>query len=286
MPSINVVIPVWNRAHVIGRAISSVVDQDLPAGNWAIQVLVVDDGSTDDLAGALRRFGPQVSCIRHESNAGAAAARNTGITAAKCDYLAFLDSDDVWLPNKLAKQIAFMRSVRHAVSCTACKLARPGRSPIAWPRYKNGILTLADAVWGCYLSPGTTMVCEPQIFAEVGLFDTSLQRHEDWDWLLRLTARRHLAYLPEPLASREPSAFGNHDQTLEAIETIRRKHLSQLPRHLQSSFEAALTLEVAAVDYRQRNWGRATSGILKSLWLAPIGNAAAGAILAGRLARH
>src|SRR5258706_6667381 len=153
MPSINVVIPVWNRAHVIGRAIGSVVGQDLPADDWSVEVLVVDDGSTDDLAGVLRRFGPQVRCIRHERNAGAATARNTGIMAAKCDYLAFLDSDDVWLPNKLAKQIAFMRSVGHAVSCTACRLARPGRAPIAWPRYKDDILTVADAV-GMLSEPG------------------------------------------------------------------------------------------------------------------------------------
>jgi hypothetical protein len=130
------------------------------------------------------------------------------------------------------------------------------------------------------------MVCEPRIFAEVGLFDTDLQRHEDWDWLMRLTARCDLAYLSEPLASREPSAFGNHHQTLEAIERIRRKHLSQLPRHLRRRLEAGLALETAAVRYRQRNWGGAVSGILKSLWLAPIGNAALGAILAGRLARH
>src|SRR5215467_5799913 len=122
MPSISVVIPVWNRAHVISRAIASVLGQDLPAGDWSIQVLVVDDASTDDLGGALRRFGPQVRCIRHERNAGAAAARNTGIRAAKSDYLAFLDSDDVWLPNKLARQIAFMRSRSHSISCTACKL--------------------------------------------------------------------------------------------------------------------------------------------------------------------
>jgi hypothetical protein len=71
---------------------------------------------------------------------------------------------------------------------------------------KTGILTVADAVWGCYLSPGTTMVCEPRIFAEIGLFDTKLQRHEHWDWLLRLTARYDLAYLSEPLAGRE--SFG------------------------------------------------------------------------------
>jgi hypothetical protein len=130
------------------------------------------------------------------------------------------------------------------------------------------------------------MVCEPRIFAEIGLFDTNLQRHEDWDWLLRLTAQCDLGYLSEPLASREPSAFGNHHQTLDAIESMRGKHLAQLPQHLRRRFEAGLALEEAAARYRQRNWGRAASGVLKSLWLAPIGNAAAGAILAGRLARR
>jgi hypothetical protein len=130
------------------------------------------------------------------------------------------------------------------------------------------------------------MVCEPRIFDDIGLFDASLQRHEDWDWLLRLTARHDIAYLPEPLASREPSAFGNHRQTLEAIEGIRRKHLSQLPQQLRHRLEAALALETAAVHYRQRNWGGAVAGVLKSLALGPIGNAAVRAIVAGRLARH
>ncbi len=286
MPGINVVIPVWNRAHVVGRAIASVVSQDLPSGDWSVRVLVVDDGSTDDLAGALRPFGARVVHIRHERNAGAAAARNTGITAAQCDYLAFLDSDDVWLPGKLAAQIAYMRAGAYPVSCTACELARPGRSSIVWPRYRHDRLTAADAVWGCYLSPGTTMVCEPRIFSEIGLFDTGLQRHEDWDWLLRLTARYDVAYLPQPLASREPSVFTRHHQTLDAIEGIRRKHLPVLPPHLRRHLEAALALETAAVRYRQHHWRGAISEILRSLWLAPIGNDAVRTVAAGRLARH
>jgi glycosyltransferase involved in cell wall biosynthesis len=286
VPSINVVIPVWNRAHVIERAIASIVSQELPAADWSVQAIVVDDGSTDNLAGALRRFGAQVTCIRHEHNVGAAAARNTAILAAKGDYLAFLDSDDIWLPNKLTKQIAFMRSNAYPISCTACRLARPGGPSIVWPRYKTGRLTLADIAWGCILSPGTTMICEPRIFAEIGLFDTGLQRHEDWDWLLRLTARYDLAYLAEPLAYREPSAFGNHPQALDAIDKIREKHLSHLPLPVRRSFAAGLAFETAAARYRQGNRGAAASAMLKSIWLAPIGHAALGAIVAGRLARH
>src|SRR5260370_17991149 len=120
------------------------------------------------------------------------------------------------------------------------------------------------------------MGCEPRVWREGGLFDTDVRGHEDWDWLVRLTARFDLAYLPEPLASREPSAFGNHDQTLEAIETIRRKHLSRLPRHLQRRLEAGLALETAAVRYRQRNWSGAASRLLTALLLAPLGDAGVG----------
>src|SRR5215475_3240348 len=79
MPRINVVIPVWNRAHIIGRVVGSILGQDVPADDWSIRAPVDDDGSTDDLASALRRFRDAVSGIRHEHNAGAAAARNTGI---------------------------------------------------------------------------------------------------------------------------------------------------------------------------------------------------------------
>ena len=95
MPStIDVIIPVWNRAHSVRQAIDSVLAQKLPPDS-ALRVIVADDGSTDDLAGALQRYDARVSRVRHDRNRGAAAARNTGIAAADGDLLAFLDSDDV-----------------------------------------------------------------------------------------------------------------------------------------------------------------------------------------------
>ncbi len=286
MPSIDVVIPAWNRAPVIGRAVDSVLSQDLPATGWSIHVIIADDGSTDDLAGALHPFGAQVTCIRHAKNAGAAAARNTGVAAATGDYLAFLDSDDTWLPGKLVTQIAFMQRNGYAISCTACELERPGAPPIVWPRYKTGLLTLADIAWGCVLSPGTTMICERRIFSEIGPFDNSLQRHEDWDWLLRLTSRHDMAYLAEPLARREPSAFGNHPQTIDAIDKLRAKHLQSLPQPVRRSFESALAFETAAARYRQHNPAAALAALVKSMWLVPVGHAALAAMISGRLAKR
>src|SRR5215472_15617430 len=101
---ITTVIPVFNRADVVGQAIDSVLAQELPA-ECSLRVLIVDDGSTDNLSGALARFGGKIDCIRHPKNAGAPAARNTGVAAAADGLVAFLDSDDLWLPGKLIRQI-------------------------------------------------------------------------------------------------------------------------------------------------------------------------------------
>src|SRR6266700_5477841 len=133
MPAVSVIIPVFNRAHVIERAVASVFAQEVPA-DWSIRAVVVDDGSSDDLDGTLRRFGAGVTCIRHDRNKGAAAARNTGVAAADGDFVALLDSDDAWLPRKLAVQIDFMRTHGHPASCTAYLLKRPNAPEFASPR--------------------------------------------------------------------------------------------------------------------------------------------------------
>ncbi|MDJ0512494.1 MAG: glycosyltransferase family A protein, partial [Methyloceanibacter sp.] len=101
---VTAIIPAYNRSHCIGRALESVFAQTLPPD----ETIVVDDASTDDLAAALAPFGDRIRRVRHESNQGAAAARNTGLQAATGDWVAFLDSDDVWHRDKQARQLAHM----------------------------------------------------------------------------------------------------------------------------------------------------------------------------------
>jgi glycosyltransferase involved in cell wall biosynthesis len=175
MTSVSVIVPVWNRARSVPAAIDSVLAQQLPAG-WSIEMIVVDDGSTDDLVGALRPYGSGVTCVRRERNGGAAAARNTGLGAARGDYVAFLDSDDVWLPGKLTAQIDAMRKNNWRASCTAYYLSRPGRPEIVSPLYQTGPIGLADMVWGCFVSPGSTLMFERGVFDEIGAFDRRIPR--------------------------------------------------------------------------------------------------------------
>lgn len=103
-PFVSIVIPTYNRARFLGRLVRSVLNQTYKN----FEVIVADDASTDDTAEIIKTFkDDRIRYIRHESNAGAAAARNTGIKASRGEYVAFQDSDDEWLPEKLEKQMAW-----------------------------------------------------------------------------------------------------------------------------------------------------------------------------------
>lgn len=283
MPLISVIIPIWNRAHSAAKAVDSALSQALPSGH-AIEVIVIDDGSTDQPQQALARFGDTIRLVRHPNNLGAAAARNTGCAAATGEYIAFLDSDDSWLPGKLEAQIGFMREGNFDVSCTAYLLEQaPGRF-ITSPRYGTGPLTFADLVWGCFVSPGSTLLCKSAVFREVGPLDTSLRRFEDWDWLMRLTQSRPLGFLAQPLARIEPSTGVQQTAVFVALERIASKHLPGLSGGLRRNFKAAYHLERAAALFRAGERAGAMSELAVSLLQSPLRHRALAAILHNRLA--
>jgi glycosyltransferase involved in cell wall biosynthesis len=198
-PEISVVIPVFNRAWSIGRAVRSVLAQSF--GDF--ELLIVDDASTDDLKGALQPFaGARLRVLRHERNRGTAAARNTGIRASRGEAIAFLDSDDEWLPAKLERQRALLAASGKSRSVALCGYAlsrdqgteaeaRPLLEPEDW--YLRLLLA-------CNVSFGSCALVRRSAFEEFGAFDEDMPRLEDWDWLLRYTAKRPIACLSEPLA--------------------------------------------------------------------------------------
>lgn len=194
-PAVSVIIPAYNRVHTIGRALDSVLAQTFVD----FEILVVDDGSRDgtpDLCDARRE--PRLRTLRHGGNRGAAAARNTGVRAARGVWCAFLDSDDAWFPAKLERQIEFLhgRNARCKACCTGYRIldGRGSRDYLPAPAERRRLLL------GCDLSPGSTLLAERAVLAEVGPFDEALPRYEDWDWLLRYDRDHELAVLPLPLA--------------------------------------------------------------------------------------
>lgn len=201
MPFFSIIIPAYNRSRSIGRAVGSCLAQDMEA----IEVIVVDDGSTDDTPHQVAKFmDPRVVYVRQE-NAGASAARNRGARVARGKYLAFLDSDDEFLPGKLSRFAA------------AIEAAGPEAEGIVWysPLYfqrgeGNRLLKPdrpigADERVGDYLfatdglMQTSTLVIESRLFDQVR-FDEKLRNLEDLDICLRLEAAgAHFRMLDRPL---------------------------------------------------------------------------------------
>ncbi len=197
-PLVSVVIPTFDRAGPVFAAVHSVLSQTYVA----LELLVVDDGSTDDTAarlGAIR--DPRLHVLR-QPNGGVARARNRGIAAAQGAYIAFLDSDDVWLPGKLAAQVATMQAAgpRTGFCHTGLEVRRGGTVvERRMPRIAGACLPallLSNPVH----APTTTGLVRRDVFDAVGGFDPALPAIEDWEWLQRVARLYDIAAVPEVLA--------------------------------------------------------------------------------------
>jgi glycosyltransferase involved in cell wall biosynthesis len=272
-PLVSVIIPTYNRAHLIGRAIASVLAQTYRN----FEIIVVDDASTDDLAAALAEADcPQLRCFTHPRNRGAAAARNTGIAAANGEFVAFLDSDDVWYPEKLAEQVAAMCGqppdiVGHvcAYDCLRAgyspRVIAPGWTPLTFRRHQ---------LLGCTCGPGTTLLCRRGIFAEIGPIDQELRRLEDWDWLLRLSEKGYrLLASPAALARVEVSSSAPGRAIAAALQRIREHHEAAIAREgivSRRIFRSTLHLETAAAAFGDKAYARALAAMLRSFMCYPL----------------
>jgi glycosyltransferase involved in cell wall biosynthesis len=200
MASVSVIIPAYNRAGIIGRAIDSVLAQTFDD----LEILVIDDGSTDDTVATVRSIGDdRIRCIECKSNRGAGAARNKGIREARGKYVAFLDSDDEWLPEKLQRQVTLMESLPEdwGISCTGAKILKDGcRETVVTPNPNKAGNVYRHYVFGRIYTPTPTLMLRREVFDRVGCFDDKLWRGQDVELLLRVCREHKLAVLPEPLA--------------------------------------------------------------------------------------
>ena len=200
-PLVSAVVPTYNRAHLIPDAIRSVLEQDYRP----LEVIVVDDGSTDSTRSVLaREFGERIRYICQE-NAGPAAARNTGIRASHGEYIAFLDSDDLWLPGKLTAQVdALSRHPECALvygkAIEGTEDGRPtGRVYRNSDRGRTGDNFELVLRWAPIATPA--VVVRRSALDQVGLFDETLRVTEDTDLFLRLTMQCPAAYIGRAVAA-------------------------------------------------------------------------------------
>lgn len=187
-PQVSVVLPTHNRAHLLQRAVASVLQQTLSD----LELIVVDDGSTDETALVLSGIIDQrLVTVRLDERRGAAAARNAGIRKARAPLVAFQDSDDEWLSDKLERQVDLLRRSAPAVRAVGgrYRIVAPSMSGhVTTPYLESGANYEREVLDGaCSITP--LWLIERALLEELQLFDEDMPSLEDWDLLLRLTSQ-------------------------------------------------------------------------------------------------
>lgn len=205
---VSVIIPTYNRAYRITTSIQSVLNQTYSE----LEVIVVDDGSTDNTEEVISAIGDsRLKYHRLEENKGAANARNIGVSLAHNEVIAFNDSDDVWHPDKLEKQINYWNNSPESVLVyCAYKIDLPGGGILQIPSPDEEIDMLEGDIFYYLLIRSTigtpTMVLRKSFFEELGGFDTSYPVMEDWEFAIRMSRLGKISYVNEPLLTVEATA--------------------------------------------------------------------------------
>jgi glycosyltransferase involved in cell wall biosynthesis len=240
---ISVVIPTYNRQRSIVRAVQSALAQT----HRNVEVIVVDDASTDNTCSAVQQLpDDRVKLLRHETNRYAGAARNSGMEISAGQYVAFLDSDDVWLPVKLERQLEAFQEFPQAGMCCTGLTMMPGRGinkkvilPDIRPQLDGDRMIMRYLLSHSYIITSTVML-RSDILPLIGPMDTSLRRNQDIDFFLRIMKQFPVISVEEPLVEFYPNdqapslttiqesnqrLFSNHQDLLQRLGQFRERRV-------------------------------------------------------------
>ena len=225
-PAVSVIIPTFNRRVMLGEAVASALAQR----GAEFELIVVDDGSTDGTwrclleiaATANERAGREIMRCLRTGNRGVAAAHNAGAVSARGEYLAFLDSDDLWFPAKLNRQLVYMRA-NPGCAIAQCEeiWLRGGRRVNPGRRHLKAAGDIFErSLRVCLISPSAVMI-RREVFEAAGGFDEDFRAAEDYDLWLRLLSRHEADLIGEPLVTRRAGHPGQLSATVAVIDRFR-----------------------------------------------------------------
>ncbi len=225
-PLVSVIIPTYNRGWIVKEAIDSVLAQDYEN----FELIVVDDGSTDNTAQLLQGYGRNLTVIS-QPNCGVSAARNRGIAAAAGQLVALLDSDDLWLPGKLSRQVAFFEAHPQAlINQTEEIWIRNGVRVNPGRRHRKPCgMIFERSLALCLVSPSAVMI-KKSLLDTVGGFDESLPACEDYDLWLRISCRHPVHLIDTPLIVKR----GGHADQLSKAAGLDRYRIYCLQKIIDS----------------------------------------------------
>ena len=263
-PAISVIMPVWNRAHRVGAAIESVLAQTFQD----FELIIVDDGSNDGLELAIRRYlGPKVRYLR-TSHCGVSSARNTGIKASTGYYLAYLDSDNTWRPHFLERMKSALdgdagnRQVAYSIAeIHGCNgMAHPAGVTTAGEPLSLRTLAHHNQI------DQNTVIHSRHCVELAGLYDESLRRFVDWEFIARLTARFEPVFVPEILVDYNWGLERNAISLTEKIEAAQRKVVKKIEKTMDRPKKISIWHDMVEYvwddlpDEKYDNWLRVRRG--------------------------
>jgi glycosyltransferase involved in cell wall biosynthesis len=226
-PLVTVIIPTYNRGWILKEAIDSVLSQDFED----FELIVVDDGSTDNTIDILDGYANDIIVLR-QGNRGVSAARNAGIAYASGQFIAFLDSDDLWLPGKLSRQVDFFKSNPNALICQTEELwIRSGKRVNPKHRHKkfSGMI-FKHSLPLCIVSPSAVML-KKSLLGKTGVFDESFPACEDYDLWLRISCKYPVFLIDTPLIIKR----GGHEDQLSKTPKLDKYRIQALKKIIESS---------------------------------------------------
>ncbi len=226
-PLVSVIIPTYNRGWILKETIDSVLAQDFTD----FELIVVDDGSTDNTQSILSSYKEDIVVLRQD-NKGVSSARNRGIVSASGQFIAFLDSDDLWLSQKLSVQVDFFNTNPDALICqTEEKWIRNGIRVNPKKRHKKLSGDIFEhSLYLCLVSPSAVMI-RRSLFEKAGMFDETLPACEDYDMWLRISCRYPVYLIDTPLIIKR----GGHADQLSRSSGLDRYRIQSLKKIIESN---------------------------------------------------
>ena len=243
-PLVSVIIPTYNRGWTIKEAIDSVLAQSF----IDFELIVVDDGSTDDTSEILDSYRDDIKVLSQENN-GVSAARNRGVATASGIFIAFLDSDDLWLPEKLSSQVDFFNSNPDALICQTEEIwVRKNMRVNPKKRHKKpwGMI-FEPSLDLCLVSPSAVMI-KRSLFEEVGVFDETLPACEDYDLWLRISCRYPVFLIDTPLIIKR----GGHFDQLSASSGLDKFRIKSIKKIIESNLLSKTQYKAAVKTLKEK----------------------------------
>jgi glycosyltransferase involved in cell wall biosynthesis len=244
-PLVTVIIPTYNRGWVVQEAVDSVLDQDFRD----YELIIVDDGSNDNTQEILATYGEGITVLK-QSNQGVSAARNRGIEAASGQLVAFLDSDDLWLPGKLSSQVKFFQENADAVINQTQEIwVRKGvRVNPKKRHHKFSGMIFERSLALCLVSPSAVMI-RKSLFDTVGVFDEQLPACEDYDLWLRISCRYPVHLIDIPLIIKR----GGHDDQLSRAAGLDKYRIESLKKIIDSDLLTPQQYKAAVITLKEKS---------------------------------